>query len=97
MRQPARSANPQAVFFTSNPPMLNPSELREQVHNYVEQLSPDRLAIALDFLAYLVERADHDATAELLAIPGFAAELEAAEQEANAGELTDWRMIFSNA
>jgi hypothetical protein len=75
--------------------MLTPPDLRKQAHDYVEQLSPERLAVVLDFLAYLVEREDNDATAELLSIPGFAAELEAAEQEADAGKLTDWRMIHS--
>ncbi|MGD1858929.1 MAG: hypothetical protein ACFB0E_03035 [Leptolyngbyaceae cyanobacterium] len=73
--------------------MLNTSNLREQVHDYVEQLPPERLAVVLDFLAYLVEREDNDATAELLAIPGFTTELETAEREADAGELTDWHMI----
>lgn len=76
--------------------MLNPTDSRKQAHDYVEQLSPERLAVVLDFLAYLVEREDNDATTELLAIPGFTTELEAAEQEADAGELTDWRMIRSD-
>lgn len=73
--------------------MLNNLDLREQIYHYVEQLSPDRLAVALDFLSYLVERDNNDATAELLAMPGLTAELAAAEQEAVDEELTDWRVL----
>jgi hypothetical protein len=73
--------------------MLNSSDTREQIYRYVEQLSQERLVVVLDFLSYLVERDSSDATAELLAIPGFLAELDAAEQEADADELTDWRVL----
>jgi len=73
--------------------MLNSSDTREQIYRYVEQLSQERLVVVLDFLSYLVERDSSDATAELLAIPGLLAELDAAEQEADADELTDWRVL----
>ncbi|HSM82356.1 MAG TPA: hypothetical protein VLS96_11750 [Nodosilinea sp.] len=76
--------------------MLNSSDTREQIYRYVEQLSQARLAVVLDFLSYLVERENSDATAELLAIPGFVAELDAAEQEANSDALTDWRALRSD-
>jgi len=48
--------------------MLNSSDTREQIYRYVEQLSQERLAVVLDFLAYLVERDNNNATEELLAI-----------------------------
>lgn len=35
--------------------MLNPIDSRKQAHDHVEQLSPEWLAVVLDFLAYLVE------------------------------------------
>ena len=76
--------------------MFNTPDVREKIHQYIEQLSPDRLAVALDFLAYLVERDLDDATAELLSMPGFVAELKAAEQEADAQELSDWRSLRSD-
>ena len=76
--------------------MLNSSNTREQIYRYVDQLSQERLAVVLDFLSYLVERENSDATAELLAIPGFVAELDAAEQEADVDELTDWRVVRSD-
>lgn len=73
--------------------MHNTSSLREQLYRYIEQLSPHRLAVALDFVSYLVEREDAAATAELLATPGFAAELKSTEQEGEAGEVADWRTL----
>ena len=73
--------------------MLNSSDSREQIYRYVEQLSQERLAVVLDFLSYLVERDSSDATEELLAIPGLVAELDAAEQEIDVDELTDWRVL----
>ncbi len=76
--------------------MLNSSDTREQIYRYVEQLSQERLAVVVDFLSYLVERENSDATAELLAIPRFVTELDSAEQEANADELTDWRVLRSD-
>lgn len=76
--------------------MLNSSDTREQIYRYVDQLSQERLAVVLDFLAYLVERDDRDATEELLAIPGFAADLDRAEQEADTEELVDWRVLRSD-
>jgi hypothetical protein len=50
---------------------MNPVEIRQQIQEYVNQLSPERLLVAADFLAYLAEREDNDATEELLKINGF--------------------------
>lgn len=50
---------------------MNTLELREQITEYVEQLSDEKLLVAVDFLAYLVSREDNDATEELLKIVGF--------------------------
>lgn len=51
-------------------------------------LSPERLRVADDFLAYLEEREANEATEELLQIPGFLETLEAAEKEVREGRLT---------
>ncbi|MGJ3248662.1 MAG: hypothetical protein ACFE0I_21610 [Elainellaceae cyanobacterium] len=72
---------------------MNNLEMRDRIQLYIEQLSPERLPVALDFLAYLVERESDEATEELLAIPNLRADLEKAEQEVQSGELTDWRSI----
>lgn len=49
--------------------MTNASQFREQLHRYVEQLSPERLLVAIDFLSYLVERERNDATETLNPVP----------------------------
>lgn len=50
---------------------MNPIEIREQAKQYLDRLSPERLLVAADFLAYLAERESNEATVELLQIPGF--------------------------
>ena len=54
----------------------------------LETLSPERLRVADDFLAYLEERESNEATEELVAIPGFIERLATAEQDAREGRLT---------
>ncbi len=39
-------------------------EVHQKVQSYIEQLSPEKLLVAADFLAYLVEREDTEATSE---------------------------------
>lgn len=65
--------------------------LRRQVKRRVEKLSPDRLRVADDFLAYLEERDSSEATSELLKIPGFLEEFEQARKDIRRGRITDWR------
>ncbi len=62
--------------------------LRDQAKRRLEGMSPERLHVAADFLAYLEEREADEATAELLAFPGFQEALEEAEAEVQAGRLT---------
>jgi hypothetical protein len=50
---------------------MNTLEMREQVKGYVDQLSAEKLLVAADFLAYLADREDREATEELLNIQGF--------------------------
>jgi hypothetical protein len=54
----------------------------------LDSLSADRLRVADDFLAYLQEREDNEATEELLRIPGFVERLEKAERQIAAGQVT---------
>jgi hypothetical protein len=49
----------------TDPTLLSEAEQR------LKLLSPERLRSANDFLAYLQEREEEEATAELLSIPGF--------------------------
>ncbi len=64
------------------------AELRHQAKNRLDGLTPERLRVADDFLAYLEEREADEATAELLAVPGLLDALSSAEQEIAGGHLT---------
>ncbi len=66
---------------------MSSAELRDQVKEYVDQLSPERLLVAADFLAYLMERESEDATQELLDIPGFVEAFERGKKEAAEGKV----------
>lgn len=72
---------------------MNPTDIRNQIEEYLERLSPDQLLVAADFLAYLVERESNEATEELLQIPGFVEAFEKAKKDVATGKLTDWRNI----
>jgi hypothetical protein len=67
---------------------MSTAELRDQVKEYIDQLSPERLLVAADFLAYLAERESEDATQELLDIPGFVEAFERGKKDAAAGKVT---------
>jgi len=51
-------------------------------------LSPERLLVAADFLAYLAERESNEATVELLQIPGFIEDFAKAKEDVEAGKVT---------
>ena len=68
-------------------------DLLRQAEKRLHQLSPDRLRVANDFLAYLQEREENEATEELLKIPSIEAEFREALQEAEAGEVVSFEAI----
>lgn len=72
---------------------MSSAELRDQVKEYIDQLSPERLLVAADFLAYLTERESEEATQELLEIPGFLEAFERGKKEAAAGKVIEWRSV----
>lgn len=72
---------------------MNTDQMRLQVKEYVDRLSPERLRVAADFLAYLAERESNEATEELLEIPGFLEAFDRGKQEVAAGRVTDWRKV----
>lgn len=59
------------------------SEAEERLRS----LSPERLRTANDFLAYLQEREENEATAELLGIAGFEEALRRALSQAQEGQV----------
>ncbi len=56
-------------------------------------LSPERLRVASDFLAYLQEREENEATAELLNIPGFEEAFQRAAEQAESGDVVRFEDI----
>ncbi len=72
---------------------MSSAELRDRVKEYVDQLSPERLLVAADFLAYLTDRESEEATQELLDIPGFVEAFERGKKEAAAGKVINWREV----
>ena len=65
------------------------SEAEERLRS----LSPERLRTANDFLAYLQEREENEATAELLGIAGFAEAFERAVSQAQQGHVVRFEDI----
>ncbi|MEH1902425.1 MAG: hypothetical protein V7L04_13650 [Nostoc sp.] len=47
------------------------TEVRQQINQYLDGLSSERLELVAQFLAYLADKESEDATQELLDIPGF--------------------------
>jgi hypothetical protein len=66
---------------------MSPTEVLRRAKRRLDVLSPERLRVADDFLAYLEERESAEATVELLALPGFRHALEVAEAEIASGEM----------
>ncbi|MDJ0737993.1 MAG: hypothetical protein QNJ47_28715 [Nostocaceae cyanobacterium] len=66
---------------------MNTVEIRQQIQEYVEQLSPERLLVAVDFLAYLASRDNDEATEELLKINGFKEALMKAKKNVEEGKV----------
>ncbi len=56
-----------------------------------DDVSPQRLAVALDFLPYLAERESNEATEELLRIPGLLAAFKKAKRQTSKARAIDWR------
>lgn len=70
--------------------------LLEQAEKQLRQLSIERLLVAVDFLTYLADREEHEATEELLEIPGVEAAFLEARQEAEAGKVVAFEQIRRN-
>jgi hypothetical protein len=66
-------------------------QLRQAAQETLENLPPDKLKVAADFLRYLDERASVEATEELLRIPGLLEDLAEAERDFKEGRSVNWR------
>jgi hypothetical protein len=67
---------------------MTPTQLRQAAQATLENLPPEQLKVAAEFLRYLEERASDEATDELLKIPGLTQELAEAERDFSEGKGT---------
>lgn len=72
---------------------MTTAELLEFAKGTLEQLPPEQLKVAAEFLRYLDERASDEATEELLKIPGLLEDIQQAEREFAEGKGTPWREV----
>ena len=72
---------------------VNTSALLIEAEHRLRSLSPERLQVANDFLAYLQEREEDQATAELLSIPGFQAAFRRAIEQVDSGDVVRFEDI----
>ncbi|MEH2047200.1 hypothetical protein [Nostoc sp.] len=75
---------------------MNNTEVRQQINQYLDGLSSERLQLVADFLAYLADKESEDATQELLDIPGFAESFERGKKDIAEGRVKSWRTIRSD-
>jgi hypothetical protein len=71
--------------------VMTTTELRQLAKQTLENLPPQQLKVAAEFLRYLDERASLEATEELLKIPGLLEDLEEAERDFAEGRSVNWR------
>jgi PHD/YefM family antitoxin component YafN of YafNO toxin-antitoxin module len=65
----------------------------QKIEAILQRLSPERLRVAADFLAYLDERESNDATEELLSIPNFLEDYQEAMQDIENGDVVPLKII----
>ncbi|MFN6572095.1 MAG: hypothetical protein RMY31_033840 [Dendronalium sp. ChiSLP03b] len=65
----------------------------QEAEKRLRRLSPEKLRVVSDFMAYLEEREENEATAELLNIPGFEEALHEALQQAETGEVVPFDSV----
>lgn len=65
----------------------------QKIEAILQRLSPERLQVAADFLAYLDERESNDATEELLSIPNFLEDYQEAMQDIENGDVVPFKSI----
>ncbi|MBD2187531.1 hypothetical protein [Pseudanabaena mucicola] len=65
----------------------------QKIEAILQRLSPERLRVVADFLAYLDERESNDATEELLSIPNFLEDYQEALQEVERDDVVSFKSI----
>ncbi|MBD2528384.1 hypothetical protein H6G97_01940 [Nostoc flagelliforme FACHB-838] len=69
---------------------MNNTEVRQQINQYLDRLSSERLQLVADFLAYLADKESEEATQELLDIPGFIESFERGKKDIAEGQVKSW-------
>ncbi len=75
---------------------MNNTAIRQQINQYLDELSSERLELVADFLAYLAEKESEETTQELLEIPGFIESFERGKKDIAEGRVKNWRTIQSD-
>lgn len=75
---------------------MSTTEIRQEINQYLDRLSSDRLQLVADFLAYLADKESEEATQELLDIPGFIESFERGKNDITEGRVANWRTIRSD-
>ncbi|MGI8503679.1 MAG: hypothetical protein ACR2LR_21490 [Hassallia sp.] len=75
---------------------MNNTEVRQQINQYLDELSSERLQLVANFLAYLADKESEDATQELLDIPGFIESFDRGKKDIAEGRVKNWRTIRSD-
>ncbi len=71
------------------------TNLHQQLNNSLQQLSPERLKVLVDFAAYLAHSESEAATQELLAIPGLTERIDLNKLTPK-HQYTSWRNLRSD-
>ena len=72
---------------------MTTTQLKRRVAQRLRNLSPERLKVADEFLAFLQDREINAATAELLSIPGFKASFRRGMKQAAAGRMVPFAKV----
>ncbi|MBD2595834.1 hypothetical protein H6G74_16060 [Nostoc spongiaeforme FACHB-130] len=75
---------------------MNNTDIRQQINQYLDRLSSERLQLVADFLAYLADKESEDATQELLDTPGFIESFERGKKDIAENRVKNWRTIRSD-
>ena len=89
------SANPAPMEDNESAVAGTVAELQHQLHDLLQQLSPERLQVLADFAAYLANAESEAATQELLAIPGLLERVKQ-NQATPKTDYADWRSLRSD-
>lgn len=75
---------------------MSTTEIRQEINQYLDRLSSNRLQLVAEFLAYLADKESEEATQELLDIPGFIESFERGKKDIAEGRVASWRTIRSD-